>query len=371
MITVPDKSEYKELLRFLDVTFRRPFKRLIPSLYADADSMPYHYVLRGENGKINGALCAYPGNVYMGGSAEPLKILDIGMVATRKSERGKGIMRTLVNHAVEEGKLKGAELVCLTGRRKRYEHLGFYPCGRNLVYGIDKMSTREVAIGTPITFVKVKTDEQKKFVDSLYAKSFQHTEFPTAKPSDVLGNWFAGVYVIHEGGAPIGYLYGMPHIRVLDGVVLDESDCSRDEAVMRYKRVIRAFVEFLGHGFRAKAIPTEACYNLALKDICENVSVHADFKFKVLDYRAVFLKLYAEAREFYGYNGEFAVSVEIIGKDKFEFGISDGKVFVRDYDGEVAVKLTDGEAIERLFGIGRIEQAPIPTVFALKHSDLN
>ncbi len=365
MITVPAESDYKEVLRFLDITFKRPFKRLIPSLYADGSSMCYHYVLRGENGKIDGAVCAYPGEINLGGE-EPLKILDIGMVATRKSARGKGIMVRLVNHAIEEYRPKGTELVCLTGRRKRYEHMGFYPGGRNKEYEVGKMSARNVVIKEPITFIPVKTREQKEFVDKVASLNSKRTIFPTQQTSDTIGNWFARAYIVEIGGRQRGYAYAS--FNTLHGVVLDEIG---ESAVELYKQVIKAYVEYKGVSVKVQALPRERELNEALSDISERVTVEAGFKFKILNYRSVVRKLYAEAQAFYGYSEDFCVSVEIVGEDKFSFGIRDGKAFTADCSGDATVVVTPEEATRMLFGPDRIIGAPIDPIFALAHSDLN
>lgn len=365
MITVPAESDYKEVLRFLDITFKRPFKRLIPSLYADGSSMCYHYVLRGENGKINGAVCAYPGEINLGGE-EPLKILDIGMVATRRSARGKGIMVRLVNHAIDEYRKKGTELVCLTGRRKRYEHLGFYPGGRNREYEVGKMSTRNIVIEEPITFIPVKTGAQKEYIDRIADTNPKRTIFPTAKTSDTISNWFAKTYIVNIGGKQRGYAYAS--FNTLHGVVLDERG---ERAVELYKQVIKAYVEYKGVSVKVQALPRERELNRALSDISERVTVEAGFKFKILDYRAVVRKLYAEAQAFYGYSEDFCVSIEIIGEDKFSFGIKDGKVFTEDYAEDASVVVTPETATRMLFGPDRIIGAPIDPIFALAHSDLN
>lgn len=365
MITVPAESDYKEVLRFLDITFKRPFKKLIPSLYADSSSMPYHYVLHGENGKINGAVCAYPGEIRLS-DGEPLRILDIGMVATRKSARGQGIMVSLVNHAIDEYRKKGVELVCLTGRRKRYEHLGFYPGGRNREYEVGKMSTRNVVLKEPITFVTAKTPEQKAYIDDVAQKNAKRTVFPTATTSATIGNWFAKVYIVCVGGAPRGYAY--TQFNTLCGLCLDVTG---EEAVELYKQVIKAYVQYKGITVKVQALPREIELNKALSDICERVTVEAGFKYRILDYRAVVTKLYAEAQAFYGYTADFNLSIEVIDEDKFLFGIRDGKAFTEDFTGVASVKITREEATRMLLGPDRVIGAPIDPIFALAHSDLN
>lgn len=365
MITVPTPNEYKEVLRFLDITFKRPFKRLIPSLYGDDSSMPYHYVLRGENGKINGAVCAYPGEIDLGGEY-PLKILDIGMVATRKSARGQGIMVSLVNHAIEEYRKNGVELVCLTGRRKRYEHLGFYPGGRNREYEVGKMSTRNVVIREPITFIPAKTSEHKAYIDKVAESNPKRTVFPTAKTSDTIGNWFAKVYVVSVGGTPKGYMY--TQFNNVCGLCLEDKG---ESAIELYKEVIKAYVEYKGVTVKVQALPREVEFNKALSDISERVTVEAGFKFRILDYRAVVKMLYAEAQAFYGYSKDFSVSVEIVGEDKFLFGIKDGKAFTDDFTDNASVVVTPEEATRMLLGPDRVIGAPVDPIFALAHSDLN
>ena len=153
-IRIPQKEEKKKVIKFLNKVFHRPFPSLIPSLYGkDKNSMEYHYVVE-EKGELVGGICAYPQDICVGEIA--FKGVGIGMVATKKSMRGKGIMTMMLNHVFREWEGK-CEVMYLTGRRHRYEHFGFYPTGINYSYKISDMSIKKYKNSNPYSIEKAKT----------------------------------------------------------------------------------------------------------------------------------------------------------------------------------------------------------------------
>ena len=359
-IRIPQKEEKKKVIKFLNKVFHRPFPSLIPSLYGkDKNSMEYHYVVE-EKGELVGGICAYPQDICVGEIA--FKGVGIGMVATKKSMRGKGIMTMMLNHVFREWEGK-CEVMYLTGRRHRYEHFGFYPTGINYSYKISDMSIKKYKNSNPYSIEKAKTQEDFNAIDELASGAELRNVTPLSTESDTLRNWFSSAYVIKKDGETVGFAGGkffgsnvLERLYVKDGSVEDYIDCVR--AYKDYKKVTNLMVEVL---------PGEVEFKEAMQRVCEEYSVVSTAKYKVLDYKTLIYKLLLVGKN-QGSLEDVETVVEIEGRERLKIVVSGQDVSVTVTEETPKIVLSEQRAIAILLGA---EDGLVKGIgkFALRHAD--
>lgn len=359
-IRVAKKEENKEVIKFLNKVFHKPFPRLIPSLYGkEKNLMDYHYVVR-EAGELIGAICAYPEDIIADGIT--INGVAIGMVATKKTSRGKGVMTTMLNHSFNEYKDK-ADVMFLTGRRHRYEHFGYYPAGACYSFQISSMSIKKWEKGCPYSIVKAETEEDFEAVDSMAKGARVVIKRPLARECETLRNWFSKLYLIKKEEEVVGFASGklfkghtLERIHLKNGSVEDYI-----KAVSSYKNFKKAPV------LNVDVLPTECTLKKAMHACSEDYSVSSHEKYKVISYARLIEKLLlisTSENELENYNKV----IEILGREKLRVSVINNKVTVAKSDESPDVVLTEEEAICSLLGQ---EESIVPGMvkIALRHSD--
>ena len=124
--------DYDDALDFLDFVFSKAygpthFGTMLPLCYRPTDEHMGHNFAVRENGKIRGIVGLFPAQVKVGG--ETLNLGGIGGVSAHPSDRGKGWMKLLMAHAIEEMESAETDLSFLIGLRQRYQHFGYEKTG--------------------------------------------------------------------------------------------------------------------------------------------------------------------------------------------------------------------------------------------------
>lgn len=357
-IRIPQEEEKKKVVSFLSKVFHRPFPSLIPSLYGkDKNTMSYHFILEKE-GKLRGAVCAYPEEIKVGGVS--IKGLQIGMVATSKKTRGEGIMTKMLTHSFERYQDE-CEVSMLTGLRHRYEHFGYYPAGINYEFKVSEMSSKKWENGNPYTIVKAKTQDDFNKIEELKKERKLEVVRPLATETDTLKNWFSKAYLVYKNGELKGYaggkLFGGQNLEILyvDGNVLDYI-----QAVVAYRKFKKA------KSIMVEVLPTESTYLEAMSLCSEEYSIKSIYKYKVFSYKRLLEKLIAitlQDNERLSYQGVIAIE----GKEKLKVKIENGTYSVEETNDDAEVTYSEKSAIAWLLGM---ESGVIPlSKISLRHSD--
>jgi|GEM_PF-5903046 len=359
-IRIPRKEENKKVIKFLSKVFHRPFPSLIPSLYGkEKNSMDYHYIVE-DGGELVGGICAYPQEVHVNGVV--FNGVAIGMVATKKSKRGKGIMSTMLNHVFKEYE-NICEISYLTGRRHRYEHFGYYPTGVIYSYKISSMSIKKYNNGNPYSIEPAKTKEDYASISELAMGASQYNATPISTEGDTLRNWFSKAYVIRKDGKAVGFAGGksfgsnvLERLYVKDGSWQDYVACV--SAYKEYKKVSNLTVEVL---------PSEKEFKEAMQRVCEDYSIVSTVKYKVFDYQALIYKLLQVGKNA-GSLEDVETVIEIEGRTKLKISVRGEEIAVTPTEEAPKMTLSEQNAIASLVGA---EEGIVKGIgkFALRHSD--
>lgn len=357
-IRVAREEENKKVIRFLNKVFRKPFPHLIPSLYGkNKNMMRYHFCLE-EEGKLAGAICAYPQDIKVGDVT--IKGLGVGMVATDKKMRGKGIMTKMLKH-VFECYSECADISYLTGLRVRYEHFGYYPGGINYEFKISEMSAKKWEKGNPYTFVKAKTDEDFKKIELLKKEDNFSVISPLSTEVETLQNWFSKVYLVLKNGETVGFASGKFFgAHTLEFLYLEGGVDEYAQAVCAFRKQTNA------KRLLVDVLPTEKVYKKAMSLCSEEYVIKSIYKYKVFSYKRLLSKLIAitlKENPTLSYEGV----VDFAGKERLKVVIKDGEYSIVETENEAEVCYDETTAIAWLLGQ---EEGAIPLVkLSLRHSD--
>lgn len=359
-ISVPQKERKEEVVRFLNKVFHKPFPRLIPSLYGkEKNTMEYHFIVE-EGDELVGGICAYPEEIKVGNVV--VKALGIGMVATGKKHRGKGIMTKMVTHSLEAYSNE-CDVAMLTGRRHRYEHYGFYPAGANYIYQISEKSISNIVKGSPFTIVRAKTKEDYAMVDELTKLDLQVVSRPLATESETLRNWYSKLYLIKNGEEVVGFASG----KYFNGLCLERmfikngSPEDYASAVYAYRKQKKLPL------LRVEVLPTERAFKEAMARGSEEYMINSHVKYYVFSYKRLVEKLLAIGLEQGSLRNSECI-VEIEGREKMKIVTTATSFVVEETTDEPNLILSEQNAIASLLGA---EETIVKGMgkFALRHSD--
>ncbi len=127
-------SDYQELLSFENRVFNIDFLKKVPKLYVDPARCTACHGLIRDGGRIVAAVAAWPNVLET--DCGSLRTVGIGSVAVDPETRGKGYMRDMMAYCNRYAEETGADVSFLSGKRGRYEHDGYRPCGRRFLFEI-------------------------------------------------------------------------------------------------------------------------------------------------------------------------------------------------------------------------------------------
>ena len=137
-------ADYEEAMDTMGHAFGfeegRDFPSLLPQIYRPTDEwMQAIYAIR-RDGKIVSAVGCHPRAWQVGDTT--LKLGGIGGVCTLHDYRGQGLMKRLMDRAVDDMVAEEYHLSWLGGQRQRYQYYGYERCGNVLTYTLGPANIR-------------------------------------------------------------------------------------------------------------------------------------------------------------------------------------------------------------------------------------
>jgi len=128
-----------------DAFFQTNLANCTPSPVHALDSEIEKHYIAISDGKVVGVLGAYPSLMYISensrsGAKFVIKSCGIGQVACAKAYRGRGIMRHLMESAMDEMKRNGVQISHLGGEPSIYGVYGFAHAGNTVSFSFHKHS---------------------------------------------------------------------------------------------------------------------------------------------------------------------------------------------------------------------------------------
>ena len=354
---------HEDLIDFLNYVFGMNghdsgFYRLLPKLYRPQfRPEDYNFVVT-EDGKLRGAVGAYPINMSVMG--QELHAIGIGNVAVHPFHRGKGYMKDCMKMAMDDAVEKGMDFAVLGGRRQRYSYFGFELAGVCRKYWLDSTNLRHcfgsAKNTTGYKAVQITAADEKAIadIDQLVCSRLSHPVRDQDRLFDVLNNWESRVCAVYApNGAFAGYFLAN------DKDELREIDCCEGHA----QGVVRAAHEFMGcDGINIKVPECAQEITALLTAAAESVSLVHTENYSVFHYEKVVracLQLRCALSPVC--DGEITMKIAgYAGEEKLRIKVQDGKACVEAYDGECDVEFTHKQAMNALFALVSEERRTLP-----------
>lgn len=131
-VIVSEEKHKEELIACADRAFgdelpKGGFAGLLPKLYGPSAKVGGKHFIAVEDGKFLGVVLTE--NMRYTVLEKELKIGCIGTVSVVEEARGRGIMKQLMDAALDSLREEGCDLAFLGGQRQRYAYWGFEGCG--------------------------------------------------------------------------------------------------------------------------------------------------------------------------------------------------------------------------------------------------
>lgn len=205
-------GDFDELIAFLNRVFSEhgphDFATLLPSIYQPTDeAMRCNYAIR-EGGRLGAVVGVFPIDWRVGGV--PLKVAGVGGVSVHPDSRGKGYMKKLMCHAVDEMRREGYDLSYLGGRRQRYAYFGYEVAGTtyDLLYIPDNIRHTFKDQATSLHFEPVTDDPNTiNQLKSLHDTQHQFCHRPPQRFAHFLKSWQCAPSLARDvTGRIVGYV---------------------------------------------------------------------------------------------------------------------------------------------------------------------
>ena len=354
--------DHEDLIDFLNYVFGMNghdsgFYRLLPKLYRPHYRPEDYNFIVTEDGKLRGAVGAYP--IHLSVMGEKLSAIGIGNVAVHPFHRGKGYMKDCMKLAMDDAVEKGYDFAVLGGRRQRYSYFGFELAGVCREYWLDKTNLRhcfgsaENTSGYTAKQITAQDEWVIAAIDELVCSRLSHPVRPKDKLFDVLNNWESRVCAVFAPDDEfVGYFLAA-------GDSLREIDCCEGHA----QGVLRAAHEFMGcDGLKIK-VPQHAKEIAALLTAtAESVSLVHTENYSVFNYEKV-VRACMELRCAISpvCDGDIAIKIHgFAGDEALRIVVRGGKPEVTVYPGKCDVEFTHKQAMNALFALVSQERSALP-----------
>lgn len=297
------------------------FPSLLPKLYGQEKNLAEcHYLAKAGN-RIVGMVGAFPMELNIMGRAFPVR--GIGTVSAHPYFRGRGIMTGLMRRATDDMKRGGVALSVLSGRRQRYEHFGYEPCGAAVDFHIAADNLRALSpAGGKLSLAPMKRGDGETVRKAL-ALQRRNPLFVTREPDDfytVCLSWDSTPMALLEDGAFRGYLVCSKDRGSILELELDD--------VSRIPDALSAYLAWSGKNWVSIRLPLYAQKAIAVLDsFSEGYAVAAAGSFRIFDYEPVLRQLLA-MKASYAPLADGRLVLEIAGAGKFSISVQSGRIAV-------------------------------------------
>lgn len=278
-IEVAKKTEYLELIKFMNKVFHLKFEKLIPKLYeGKSEFSEYHRIIR-DNGKFVGAIATIPLFFHFGNSE--IRGAGVGMVSVDKNMRGRGLMGKLVRASIQDATEKvDADIMFLTGNRQRYEYFGFVPSGVMHVFEVCKNNAEHLKFEEKFSFVPLKKDSiyLKKIYD-LFTRQNVHWHREENRFYDIISGWNYKVKVILKSGEFFGYA-----ITHRNGLTIEEINLQNEEDILKVASAMVCQNKIFG-SLRFCIPHYQSAFVRSLTGFAERYYVEENCAIKILNYK--------------------------------------------------------------------------------------
>ncbi len=342
-------NDFEEAMDFMNMVFgaHRPtdFTTLLPALYQPTDElMSCNWAIR-ESERIVAIVGSYPLEWQVLKSR--LSLAGIGGVSSHPRKRGKGYMKVLMSHCIDEMRKNGVHASWLGGQRQRYGYFGYEKCGTTYQFSLNKSNLRHVfgESKSDVSFRKLKQRDYThlKAIANLHSTNSIRRLRPSDRLYDILRSWNNVPYIaIGPDGRMIGYLVASSNessIVELTGVSEGNPDLE----------IARAWTEQKSNGNVLFELPPWHGLLESLGNIAESYSIHSSGNWLILDWAST-LDALIKSRSSVTKLTEGRIVIEIISQGRFALQVDSRGAICEQCDDDPEISVNAKTAHRLFFG---------------------
>lgn len=277
-------SDYDELIPFLGRCFNKDsdawFAANLPACYQPTDaSMQCNHAIR-DNGQLAAVVGVFPMSLHIGGAT--LKCAGIGGVSTSQEARGKGYMKSLLNHVAALIDEQGYHLSWLGGQRQRYRHFGWERGGQNVFARIGPrgMKHEKRLIENARIELRALNEVDESIIASLHDLHDAQPMYCERSGNSFevrLKHWSCVPLVgLDYGGRPLGYAV----MDLIDGTQAVELVARDENAALG---LIGALITEYGREIKVKVPCVPSAFGQTLRHMAEDVEIGSSGNWRLYD----------------------------------------------------------------------------------------
>lgn len=358
-------EQFDEYMRVIDECFgftaENTFLTLLPKLYRPELDPAYHSFVAVEDGKMIAAVGAFPGDLNVCGTV--LRGVGIGNVGVLPSARHRGLMKVLMESAIDDMVQNHIDFSALGGQRQRYNHFSYEQAGVAYDYSVNKNNMRHVfgeePTGTTISEVTADDEASLDYIASLLASVPYVPVRDRKELYATLCSWRHRPFVIREGNRLLGYFVPETNMRNITEIMANNQE--------DFLLMVRTLVANSEDSVQIVLPEFLTQYRQALENIVGGCSISSKEMFSILCYRRV-LEAFLKLKGTYTALPDGAFTVLIHGRagdEHLTIRVKDGVVSVEDSTLAPEIELTHLEAARFFFSPTSTMRATAPAVAQL------
>lgn len=339
-------EDFPQLIDFANYVFSHSgdatdFPTLLPKLYRTPERSASCHWIALENGLIKGVVGCFPLKMQVGD--ELLSAYGIGTVSVHPYARSRGYMRRLMSLAIEEMQANCADFSCLGGRRQRYEHFGYTPCGVSLVFRCSAGNLKQFQPepGLSLRLLTAQDSRELTWIYTLYNRRPARVLRQEELLFDILSSWNARTFLAEQNGEPVGYLLASQ-----DGGEITELELT-DYSLLP-QLLLRYFSQIHSGNTRIYTLPFETEKTDILRQFAHRYELSDIYSFHIFNYPKVlsaFLGLKGQTQRLP--DGETVIRV--LEHGTFRIAVQNGVPKVTETEQPPQYELTHLEAMQLFF----------------------
>lgn len=281
------------------------FAALLPKVYQAVNDHVQEFLLMENDQEIMGLLCRTVSKADVFGRT--LRLGHIGSVCTSPKHRGSGVMRRLMQRALQDLEAEGCDLILLNGNRQRYENFSFQLTGSKMEFVFPP--DQKLAHEKPDSFhLREMEEADLPFVEQMYQAEPSHMRRPRSEIMRILHSWGCRPWILESAEEQYGYC------AMNCG---DNGQITVYELHLQAPRFLRSFCALLMEMGRAGLkliLPPDASLAAEAAALCQWYSLGTDRLYNILNFAPVANALLAQRHQAGGLpEGAYAIHIDGVG----------------------------------------------------------
>ena len=345
-------ADFEEQIDFINLVFSQAhvphdFVNLMPTVCRPEEEYMCRNLAIKRDGKIRANVLS--NTVSMEVAVIKLKFNGIGNVSTHVKETGNGLMKQLMNRAIEEMYADDVDISQLGGLRQRYQYYGYECAGVLKKYGLNTRNLRHTGFPYPADWhfepITRETSAWLEKARELYNRQSVRFERGDGGLEDFyryLINWFSKPFACLNGaGEMIGYL------------CTNAEHTSTGEYLMEDAQLEgQMLAAWIGSGMSEHlditVMPWKMQLSRELDRICETTTLSAAHKYRIHNWDRV-VKAFMELKKTCTPVADGELTIGIEGWGNLGICVEKGKICVEKVDKTPDLTLTAFEATRVIF----------------------